>query len=145
MTTAIIDTNVLVQSLISSPPSASARVLDVYFDGFFRLQYTSQTVDELIDVLALPRIRAMHELSDDEILEFVASLLVRADLFPDEVAGAISAELTRDVSDTKFLALARDSNADFLVTNDRRHLQRTGRFGRTEIVGPGEFIRRLGL
>jgi len=33
MITAILDTNVIVQSLISSPPAAAPRVLDAYWDG----------------------------------------------------------------------------------------------------------------
>ena len=37
MIRAILDTNVIVQSVISSAPTASARVLEVYFDGRFRI------------------------------------------------------------------------------------------------------------
>lgn len=76
MIRAILDTNVVVQSLISSPPAASARVLDAYYDS-------------------------------------------------------------------KFLDLAEASDADYLVTNDRRHLLGLKRHHRTEIITPAEFLRRL--
>jgi putative PIN family toxin of toxin-antitoxin system len=143
MTKAVLDTNILVQSLIGSAQSASARVLDAFYDGRFCLTYTSQTVDELIEVLAVPHIRNRHGLSDDEILEFVASLLVRAESFQIEDIRSVSADIPRDVTDTKFLALAIHCNADYLVTNDRRHLLRLRQYGRTQIVTPAEFLRQL--
>lgn len=142
MTTAVLDTNVVVQSLVSSPRSASARVLDAYYDGHFDLTYTSETIDELIEVLSVPRIRDMHGLSDEEVLEFVSSLIVKASLYP-AAANPLQADIARDVTDTKFLALVRDSDADYLVTNDRRHLLRLRRFGRSQIVTPTEFLRKL--
>jgi len=55
----------------------------------------------------------------------------------------VSAELTRDVTDTKFLSLAAESGADFLVTNDRRHLLPLKRFEETSIVSPSEFVKNL--
>jgi putative PIN family toxin of toxin-antitoxin system len=143
MTIAVLDTNVLVQSLISSAHSASARVLDAYYDGRFQLPYTSETVDELVEALTISHIRTRHGLSDDEMLEFVASLLARGESYPVEVAGLVPADIARDVTDTKFLALIKISDADFLVTNDRRHLLRLRRFGRTQIVTPAEFLRKL--
>lgn len=59
------------------------------------------------------------------------------------ITKTVPAGLTRDVTDTKLLALADEANADYLVTNDRRHLLRLGRFGRTKIVTPAQFIRSL--
>jgi putative PIN family toxin of toxin-antitoxin system len=143
MTTAVIDTNVIVQSPVSPPQSASARVLDAYYDGRFRLSYSSQTIDELVDVLTIHRMRDMHGLSDDEVLEFVASPLAAADSYLIEGVESVRADIPRDLTDTKFLALARESNAEYLVTNDRRHLLRLRHFGRTQIVTPNQFLRKL--
>jgi len=141
MIRAILDTNVVVQSVISSPPAASARVLDAYYSRRFRFVYSPSTLDELIDVLLLPPIRARHGLSDDEVLEFAASLLVSADRY--DAVEAVPASLTRDITDSKFLDLAEASDADYLVTNDRRHLLGLKRHHRTEIITPAEFLRRL--
>jgi uncharacterized protein len=141
MIRAILDTNVVVQSVISSPPAASARVLDAYYDLKFRFVYSPSTLDEFLNVLLLPSIRARHEMSDGELLEFAASLLVNADRY--DAGQAVPASLTRDVTDSKFLALAEASDADYLVTNDRRHLLGLKRHRRTEIVTPTEFLRRL--
>jgi uncharacterized protein len=138
---AILDTNVLVQSVLGSPSSASSRVLDAYYDGRFRLAYSPDTLEEVIDVLLVPHISRRHGMSQEEIALFVASLLVRADGFSGDRPAAAS--IPRDLTDTKLLSLAQESHADYLVTNDRRHLLRLGSFGRTEIITPARFLRCL--
>jgi uncharacterized protein len=55
----------------------------------------------------------------------------------------ISPSLTRDVTDAKFLALAAEISADFLVTRDRRHLLRLRHFQKTRIVTPRQFLKEL--
>ena len=141
MTTAILDTNVLVQSFISSRRSASVRTLEACYDGRFRLVYSPDSLDEVLDVLMLPQIRDRHGMNDTELLDFIASLLVDADRFSG--AAQVSAEITRDVTDTKFLALAAESAADYPVTNDRRHLLPLKQYGETRIVTPSQFLRKL--
>jgi putative PIN family toxin of toxin-antitoxin system len=141
MKRAVLDTNVVVQSLISSPRSASARVLDAYYDGQFELSYSPATLDEVIDVLQLPAIRQRHGLADDELLEFVATVFAPAHQFAGE--RHLSHKLTRDVTDTKFLALAEESQADYIVTNDRRHLLQLRQHGPTRIVTPTQFLAEL--
>lgn len=138
MIRAVLDTNVVVQSLIGSSRSASARVLDAYFDGRFELAYSAATLDELLDVLQLMAIRARHGLTDDELLEFVAVIFTPARNYPGELP--LSHELTRDITDTKFLAVAEEARADFLVTNDRRHLPPLRRFGDTRNVTPAQLL-----
>ena len=138
MITAILDTNVILQSLLSESESSSVRVLESYFDGEFNLVFSQETLDELIEVLSLERLRARHRLSDDGILELVNSLLDNGRCVP--VTGTVSAQLPRDITDTKFLALAKTSGADYLVTNDGRHLLPIGVFHGTKIVRPSEFL-----
>jgi predicted nucleic acid-binding protein len=48
-----------------------------------------------------------------------------------------------DVTDTKFLALAEESGATYLVTQDRRHLLRLKQYGKTQIVTPAQFLKEL--
>lgn len=141
MTTAILDTNVVVQSLIGSANSASVRTREALYDGRFQLLYSPATLDELLDVLMLEAIRERHGLSDTEILDFVASVLVDAQRFAGVVD--VSATLTRDVTDTKFLSLASESQADYIVTNDRRHLLPLKQFDQTRIVTPYQFLEEL--
>jgi putative PIN family toxin of toxin-antitoxin system len=139
MITAVLDTNVIVSAAIGSKRATAGRVLDAYFDGKYRLAFSPPTSDELLHVLSLPMIRLRHGWSDDDILRFVLSLYVSAVTGTGRLV--VSPTLTRDVTDTKFLALSAEISADFLVTRDRRHLLRLRRFQTTRIVTPSEFLR----
>lgn len=48
-----------------------------------------------------------------------------------------------DVKDNKYLACAKDGEADFLVTGDKKHLLSLKTFGTTRIVSPKEFVEVL--
>src|SRR2546428_329898 len=122
MVTAILDTNIFIRAAIRYPDSASSRVLDAYYDGKYQLVFSPATRDELLDILLLPHIRARLGWSDDELLLFLTGVLVRAFVYPGQVP--VSARLTRDATDTKFLSLAHDSAANYLATKDNRHLLR---------------------
>jgi putative PIN family toxin of toxin-antitoxin system len=141
MITAILDTNVVVQSLIGKGAAAPARVLDAGYGNQFQLVFSPALLDEWLEVVLVPHIRARHGLSDDELLEFLASLLANARRHLATTSLAVA--LTRDVTDAKLIALAQESGADYLVTNDRRHLLRLGHYGRTRIVRPAHFLRLL--
>jgi len=141
MIAAILDTNVFVQAAVGSPRGASTRVLGAYDAGRYRLILSPATIDEVIEVLLLPDIRSRHGWSDDEILRFVFSFLHSADLYTGQ--HAVSAAVPRDITDTKLLGLAEKSAADYLVTNDRRHLLRLKTHGLTRIVTPTQFLRAL--
>jgi putative PIN family toxin of toxin-antitoxin system len=141
MTAAVLDTNVLVQAVISSPRSASRRALLAYRDKRYRLVFAAETLNELHEVLTLPRIKARHGWSDKELAEYFTFLLANSLFY--RVSHTVSPSITRDVTDPKFLALAHVAKARYLVTNDRRHLLRLRHHGRTKIITPAQFLREL--
>src|SRR4051794_7381735 len=130
MVSAILDTNVFIRAALR-PSSPSARVVDAYLGGVFQLILSESVLQELLTVLLLPDIRDVHGWSDDQILQFVMNLPAGAVLYPG--VAHVPASLPRDVTDVKFLSLAHESNADYLVTKDGRHLLRLKRYGRTQI------------
>jgi uncharacterized protein len=132
--TAILDTNVVLQFHISSSRSASVRTLEAFYDARFLLLYSAAVLDEYFEVLMTPTMRHRHRLSDAEILDFLASLLAPECRYQGTTP--VRADAARDVTDTKFLSLAAESKADYLVTNDRRHLLAVRRYGHTRIVNP---------
>lgn len=140
MVTAILDTNVIIRASIR-PLSPSARVLDAYVDGKFQLVLSQPVLQEVFTVLLLPDIRIAHGWSDDQILRFVMELPVGADVYPGQTH--VPASLPRDVTDVKFLSLAHESDADYLVTKDGRHLLRLKKYRRTRIVTPTQFLAVL--
>jgi putative PIN family toxin of toxin-antitoxin system len=144
MLAAVVDTNVLVAGVLTrSLRSASRRLVDRHRSGEFTLLLSPATLTEIQEVLALPQLRAMHHLTDDEIrlfclrLEFDKNTRVLAGTRP------VSPSVTRDVSDTKWVALALEGHTDYLVTNDHRHLHRLRMIGRTRIVTPHKFLQAL--
>lgn len=86
MISAILDTNVVVQSLISSSSSSSARTLDAYYEGKFGLVYSPAVLDEWLVVLSMPSMRKRHGLNDEEILDFLASLVAKGAKFMGETS-----------------------------------------------------------
>jgi putative PIN family toxin of toxin-antitoxin system len=142
MPSAVVDTNVIVAGVLTSNPrSASRSLIDRLWSGQFTLVLSPDALREIQDVLRLLRLRALHRLTDDDIRRFCRALeVVSRMLVPTE---HVSPTVTRDVTDTKWLALALHSDADFLVTGDRRHLHRLRRIGTTRIVTPAAFLHEL--
>jgi predicted nucleic acid-binding protein len=105
------------------------------------LVFSTDTLDELYEVLTLPQIQSRHGWSDQELADHFTFLLANSLFY--RVSHAFPPSLTRDVTDVKFLALAYVARASYLVTNDRRHLIPLRRFGSTNIVTPAQFVREL--
>ena len=143
MVNAVVDTNVIVVGVLTNDPySASASVIDRHRNGEFLLFLSPPALLELQEVLAFPRLRAIHHLTDEEIRRFCRRLEVHhSRMFSGTIP--VSPAITRDVTDTKWVALALEAQPDYLVTNDRRHLHRLRTVGRTQIVTPRAFIREL--
>lgn len=142
MLSAAVDTNILVAGAITGHrKSASKQVVDALFAGQFLLLLSRDTLLEIRQVLADEAVRARHGWTDAQIDQFCQALELRSRLI--EPATPVPASLTRDVTDTKWVALALDGQADYLVTNDRRHLQRLRTIGQTQVVSPAVFLRAL--
>ncbi len=143
MVSAVIDTNILVAGILTANPrSASRRVIDGLFSGAYDLLLSPTILQEIQDVLTLPRLQSVHRLTADQIQRFCHSLQVRGRMFSG--TREVSAALTRDVTDTKWVALALEADADYLVTRDRRHLHRLRTVGHTRIVTAHQFLQQLG-
>lgn len=50
---------------------------------------------------------------------------------------------SKDVKDNKYLACAKDGQADYLITGDKKHLLSLKKFGSTRIVSPKELVEVL--
>lgn len=140
MITAVLDTNVPVQAAISDR-GASYRVIQAAFNREYQPVFSPATMEELQHVLAVPSIRSLHTWSDAEIRDYVDLLTADAAFYAGKEQ--VGASLTRDVTDTKFLTLAKEAAAPYLVTNDRRHLLRLKHFGNTRIITPAQFLKHV--
>lgn len=48
--------------------------------------------------------------------------------------------LSKDKKDNKLLTCAKDGEADYLVTGDKKHLLTLKNIGKTRIISPSEFV-----
>ena len=127
----VIDTNVLVSFLLfnqSAPGKAVQLALDKH-----QLLLSQETINELSVVLS--RKKFDKYVSQELRTEFITTL--------SEVAEFVNIERTitvcRDEKDNKFLDIAANGNAEFLITGDNDLLV-LNPFEGTRILTPSEFI-----
>lgn len=133
---AVLDTNVLVAALIS-PGGGSARLLLELRSGAFELIVSPLLLAELREVLGRDKFRRyVTEGEADAFVELIRSeAVVRTDPVPSAEA------LSADPDDEYLIDLARDAEADALVTGDAHLLDL-----RAVIPAktPAEFLEMLG-
>ncbi len=131
----ILDTNVLLGAMISphGPPDV---IYKAWRAGKFELVTSTVQLDELRRVSRYPKLKPIlpaHRIGT--MVNNMQRALVLLVLCP------LPAEMNlTDPSDEFLLAMALTSEADYLVTGDRRAgLLQRGTIGRTRIVSPGVF------
>lgn len=130
MMRAVIDTNILIRSILN-PTGPAGRILEELRAGRFRLLYSEPLLEELAGVLARPRFRNKYRISADDVSD-ILSLIVQEG---EEISPAAPIEACRDPKDNKVLEAAFFGQADVIVTGD----------GDLFALDPFESIRILGL
>ena len=132
--TVVFDTNVVVSACLWR--GAPFDCLAAWARRRFRAAISPALVVEHEQTLAELRL----DYPKRPFVDWVAALRDAADLvFPVERAtGAVA-----DPFDEMVLECALAGAADFVVTGDKKHLLRLGRFQDIPIVGPADFLRRL--
>ena len=127
----VIDTNVWVSRLLLAD-SMAARAVDAALSSS-EVVVSERPVEELADVLAREKFDRYVSLADRE--EFLRRVLQVATTIPvlTEVADC------RDVNDNQLLALALDSESDYILTGDQDLLTMNPWRG-IEIISPRAFL-----
>jgi putative PIN family toxin of toxin-antitoxin system len=124
----VVDTNVLVSALIQVK-GIPARILDLILSGQVKVVLDHRIYSEYQDVLLRPEFGFAPE-AVDNLLEFF--------LQSGERVYTITTSITLpDVYDGKFLEVAIDGSADFLVTGNLKHFPARQRRG-VRVVSPRE-------
>lgn len=112
---AVLDTNVLISGLLVAEGHA-ARLLDAWSDERFTLVTSLYQIEEVLHVLAYPRIARRLSLNETELTTFVQSLLTHTRLTPGNLRlpGA-----TRDAKDDAIVACAVEGGAQFIISGDQ--------------------------
>ena len=128
----VLDTNVIISALLFR--GLPSRLIPLWQKGKVTLLVSSQVLKEYLRVLAYPR----FELAAQEIKS-----IIEVELLPFVEAVRVESKIrviAKDPSDDKFLELAVDGKADFLISHDK-HLLGLGVFRGTQILSVAEFLR----
>ena len=133
----VLDTNCLVSALLFRRSRLSH--LRKYWQALrFGLLGCEETVNELIRVLAYPK----FELSKDDIEQLLGDVLPF--LETRKIHGAYAAiDGLRDPFDAVFIHLARQAQADLLVSGDEDILALQGKIPELAISSPADFLYAL--
>ena len=111
----VVDTSVIVASVLGEPEAAPARVVRAMLTGAFRAYSSREAVEELYEVLTSEKLtRLLRGRIEVAILTYI---LVNSTVTLVEPKKHISA--CRDPDDNKFLEIAYEAKADYLVTLDK--------------------------
>ena len=129
----ILDTNLWISYLISSRLIKIDLMLE---KGQIRLIFSEESLGEFIEVANRPKFRKFF--SEEDIIELLSLIHHFVEIV--EVHSEIN--ICRDPKDNFLLALAKDSNADFLVTGDKDLLE-IGNFHGTQIITIADIEKAL--
>jgi len=134
----VLDTNIIVSALIR-PGGDLEPVLRSLRDGEYTILYAQRSLDELMDVLARPRIRDKYGLTTDDDVESILALIL---LRGEAVVASKEIVACRDPKDDLFLNVAVSGQADAIVSGDEDLLV-LHPFEGIPILSPAEFLTRL--
>ena len=127
----VFDTNVIVSALLIKKSTAREALDRARSVGIILLSV--EVIEELREILSRPAFD--HYIDEEDRLKFLALLVKEATLV--EITENI--KKCRDPKDDKFLELAVNGKADFIVSGDG-DLQILNPFRKIPILSPGEFL-----
>lgn len=129
----VVDTNVLVSALIGK--GNPQRVLEIIFSGRVSLFLSASILAEYVAVLQRPKFTQYQGFVSNASLA-LQSLQSIAQFAEPKIA----LHACPDPDDDKFLELAVEARAGYLVTGNKRHFPVRG-VDETRIVSPTEFVK----
>ena len=134
---AVVDANVLVRFVLT-PRGFSARLRRAIERRRFALVTSEAILAEVTDVLGRPRVQRHRPYPPELVRRAVASLRRLAIVVPGRYTVFAVAD---DPKDNPVLACALEADADFVVTDDRKHLLPLKHYHRIQIVSVPDFLR----
>ncbi len=136
---AVLDTNVVVSGVIKEEgPSGRIQRL-LLQERKFTAVTSLEILAEIREVLRREKIRRYHGWADEQVDIFVAFLYTQSVVTEGKLTVNI---VSKDPQDNKFLACAREGQADYLVSGDG-HLLEIQAYEGTQIITPAAFLSVL--
>src|SRR5437867_2906909 len=130
----ILDTNVIVSAAIAQGYSRKIVKSILFEEKLFEICMTSDILKEYEKVSTYNRIQKKYPEFKQNILEIIATLNDLSVIYLPQK----KFQIIKDVSDNKFLDLAYEAKAHYLITGNRNDFSIT-QFEQTKIVSPKEF------
>ena len=137
MIKAVIDTKLKVSSVIKKT-GTSFLLIDKWKKKGFILLISEPIIKEILEVLSRPRIRAISEMSREEIRELGVLLYEGSKV----VEPAFSIKVCQDPDDNKFLECAVSGGAGYIVSGDK-HLLDLEEYEGIKILTPKGFLEEM--
>ena len=137
MIRAVVDTSIVVRAVLK-PLGTVGPILDWLAEKRYRLLYSEAILEEVVDVLARPRLRRRFPLRGRDSQAVVDLILLRG----EAVEPRHRLTVCRDPKDDKFLEVAVEGRADSLVSGDE-DLPVLHPSQGIPIVRPSEFLAAL--
>ena len=134
----VIDANVVVSFLFSKGDTVSF-IFDAWENETFEVLMSSDILTELDDVID----RAVRTTKGGINPLNAGAMIRRLRKNTTRVSIVSTVNVSKDDKDNRYLACAKDGEADYLVTGDKKHLLSIKKFGITRIVSPKEFVEVL--
>lgn len=134
---AVVDTNILVRALIK-PLGTVGPLLTRLRNRDYVLIYSSEILEEFVEVLSRPRFSAKYGLRPEDVAAVLKLILLRG----EEARSERQITVCRDPEDDKFLEAAVAGQADAIVSGDLDLLVLSP-FEGIPILEPAAFLSRL--
>lgn len=131
----VLDTNVVVSHFMV-PEGKSAEIIKHWEERRFTLLVSQALLEEYSKVMAYKRIRARHNLTDQQIEEALSPFSEYGLFVKPKVP--VKAVID-DPDDDKFIKCALAGGADYIISGDA-HLQRLKEYQGIKVLSPSEFL-----
>jgi putative PIN family toxin of toxin-antitoxin system len=130
----VLDTSVFISALLFD--GQPGKLINLWQEGKVIFLVSAEVLKEYLAVLSYPKFRLtkkeIKSLIEAEVVPFFEPVRIKTKL----------QVVSKDPSDDKFLELAVDGKADFLVSSDK-HLLELKSYQRIKIIPVAEFLRRI--
>lgn len=113
MIRAVVDTSIVVRAVLK-PLGTVGPLLDFLAEKRYKFLYSEATLEEVVDVLARPRLRRRFPLRGRDPQTVIELILLRGEAVDPRRRWTVC----RDPKDDKFLDVAVEGQADVLVSGD---------------------------
>lgn len=138
MIKAVLDTNVIISGVMIESGNPG-KIIELWKKKKFVLVTSEEIIEEIIRVLAYPKVREKYKITDEKIRNLIRDIRKKAQI----VEGVYTVEKVKDdLTDNKFLACGLEGKVDYIISGDY-HLRSIKFYQKIPIVSAAYFLKLL--